>query len=122
MAQRVLQFRDLGGLGVRCPACMWCTRALEPLMHGMGLAYETSWAGTPRQPPWLGTVDLGWKQLSRMPCAPPVPCFHSTCREDLAVGDQVQVLPCNAADGKHVFHPPCLAPWLAENNSCPTCR
>lgn len=45
-----------------------------------------------------------------------------SCREDLAVGDEVQVMPCNAADGKHVFHPPCLAPWLAENNSCPTCR
>jgi E3 ubiquitin-protein ligase AIP2 len=44
------------------------------------------------------------------------------CMEDLAVGDEVQVMPCNAADGKHVFHPPCLAPWLAENNSCPTCR
>lgn len=35
------------------------------------------------------------------------------------MGDEVQVLPC---EGRHVFHPPCLAPWLAEHNSCPTCR
>lgn len=35
------------------------------------------------------------------------------------MGDEVQVMPCS---GKHVFHPPCLAPWLADNNSCPTCR
>ena len=31
----------------------------------------------------------------------------------------MQQLPC---DPKHIFHPPCLAPWLAANNSCPTCR
>jgi hypothetical protein len=40
-------------------------------------------------------------------------------REELQVGDEVQVLPCNSA---HVFHPPCLAPWLAAHNSCPVCR
>ena len=41
------------------------------------------------------------------------------CREDLVVGDEVQIMPCN--DG-HVFHPPCLKPWLVEHNSCPVCR
>ena len=41
------------------------------------------------------------------------------CREDLVVGDEVQIMPCN--DG-HVFHPPCLKPWLQEHNSCPVCR
>lgn len=30
------------------------------------------------------------------------------CTEQLVEGDEVQLLPC-----KHVFHPPCLAPWLA---------
>ncbi|GAQ82494.1 RING U-box superfamily protein [Klebsormidium nitens] len=41
----------------------------------------------------------------------------AVCREDLVVGDKVQQMPCN-----HLFHPPCLAPWLEENNSCPICR
>lgn len=36
-----------------------------------------------------------------------------------ASGDTVVVMPCN---GKHVFHPRCLEPWLASNNSCPMCR
>ncbi|WCJ42913.1 E3 ubiquitin-protein ligase AIP2 [Euphorbia peplus] len=39
------------------------------------------------------------------------------CKEDLAVGDKMQELPC-----KHRFHPPCLKPWLEEHNSCPICR
>ena len=40
-------------------------------------------------------------------------------REDLAVGEEVQVMPCSDA---HIFHPPCLAPWLKAHNSCPVCR
>ena len=41
------------------------------------------------------------------------------CREDLKVDDEVQIMPCN---NSHVFHPPCLAPWLKVHNSCPVCR
>uniref|UniRef100_A0A2P2IV38 RING-type E3 ubiquitin transferase n=1 Tax=Rhizophora mucronata TaxID=61149 RepID=A0A2P2IV38_RHIMU len=39
------------------------------------------------------------------------------CKENLVVDDKMQELPC-----KHTFHPPCLKPWLDENNSCPICR
>ncbi|EPS68837.1 hypothetical protein M569_05930, partial [Genlisea aurea] len=38
----------------------------------------------------------------------------SICQENLAVNDEIQQLPCN-----HMFHPPCLKPWLDEHNSCP---
>lgn len=41
------------------------------------------------------------------------------CMEELCEGDEVQVMPCNQG---HVFHPPCLRPWLEQHNSCPTCR
>ncbi|KAK6929664.1 Zinc finger, RING-type [Dillenia turbinata] len=39
------------------------------------------------------------------------------CKESLVVGDNMQELPC-----KHIFHPPCLKPWLDQHNSCPICR
>ncbi|KAG1681572.1 hypothetical protein FOA52_014080 [Chlamydomonas sp. UWO 241] len=42
-------------------------------------------------------------------------CAVCTC--ELEVGERVQVLPCN-----HRYHPACVAPWFAANNSCPTCR
>jgi E3 ubiquitin-protein ligase AIP2 len=41
----------------------------------------------------------------------------AVCREDLVLGDKLQEMPC-----KHIFHPPCLKPWLDEHNSCPVCR
>ncbi|OAY84520.1 E3 ubiquitin-protein ligase AIP2 [Ananas comosus] len=41
----------------------------------------------------------------------------AVCRENLVVNDKMQELPC-----KHLFHPPCLKPWLDEHNSCPVCR
>lgn len=41
----------------------------------------------------------------------------AVCRENLVINDKMQELPC-----KHLFHPPCLKPWLDEHNSCPICR
>ncbi|PNH03152.1 E3 ubiquitin-protein ligase [Tetrabaena socialis] len=50
------------------------------------------------------------RQLNREAVCP-------VCTEHLAVGDEVQLLPC-----KHSYHVACLAPWLAQSNSCPVCR
>lgn len=33
----------------------------------------------------------------------------SICQENLVVDDEMQELPC-----KHIFHPPCLKPWLVR--------
>ncbi|KAJ4967789.1 hypothetical protein NE237_014490 [Protea cynaroides] len=41
----------------------------------------------------------------------------AVCTEELVLNDEMQELPC-----KHMFHPPCLKPWLDEHNSCPICR
>ncbi|CAI9777703.1 unnamed protein product [Fraxinus pennsylvanica] len=41
----------------------------------------------------------------------------SICQENLVANDKMQELPC-----KHMFHPPCLKPWLDVHNSCPICQ
>ncbi|CAA3024028.1 E3 ubiquitin-protein ligase AIP2 [Olea europaea var. sylvestris] len=41
----------------------------------------------------------------------------SICQETLVVNDKMQELPC-----EHMFHPPCLKPWLDVHNACPICR
>ncbi|XP_026380772.1 uncharacterized protein LOC113275482 isoform X2 [Papaver somniferum] len=33
---------------------------------------------------------------------------HAVCSASLVINDKMQELPC-----KHLFHPPCLMPWLA---------
>jgi E3 ubiquitin-protein ligase AIP2 len=43
----------------------------------------------------------------------------AVCREELAVGNDVRVMPCSDA---HAFHVACLTPWLEAHNSCPVCR
>ena len=42
----------------------------------------------------------------------------AVCRMEFDDGDVVQCLPACG----HVYHPDCLAPWLAENKNCPICK
>jgi len=39
------------------------------------------------------------------------------CCSNINMGENAQLLPCG-----HMYHPDCLKPWLAQNNTCPTCR
>eukprot|EP01079_Euglenida_sp_SAG-EU17-18_P001224 gene1224-2697_t len=41
----------------------------------------------------------------------------SVCMEEFCVGDTLMQMPC-----EHLFHRPCLLPWLHSHNSCPSCR
>ncbi|KAG6603514.1 E3 ubiquitin-protein ligase RING1, partial [Cucurbita argyrosperma subsp. sororia] len=39
------------------------------------------------------------------------------CKDFFLVGVEVNQLPC-----LHLYHPPCILPWLTARNSCPLCR
>lgn len=41
----------------------------------------------------------------------------TTCMETFKLGEDVVKLDCD-----HIFHFPCIEPWLHRNNSCPICR
>ncbi|XP_050071942.1 E3 ubiquitin-protein ligase Iruka [Anopheles maculipalpis] len=41
----------------------------------------------------------------------------SVCFEDYVVGEPVRKLPC-----LHVYHDPCIIPWLELHGTCPICR
>merc|ERR1712130_944555 len=40
----------------------------------------------------------------------------SICLEDIKLGEEVPILPCN-----HIFHTQCIYPWLQKKNICPFC-
>ncbi len=44
-------------------------------------------------------------------------CAICTCEANDESGEQWLVLTC-----EHKFHPACIRPWLAQNNTCPLCR
>ena len=41
----------------------------------------------------------------------------SICMDNVEIGDEVTVLPCN-----HWFHGQCVKSWLGEHDTCPHCR
>ncbi|KAH9261101.1 hypothetical protein BASA81_000805 [Batrachochytrium salamandrivorans] len=44
-------------------------------------------------------------------------CDCAVCLETFAVEDEAKKLPCG-----HLFHAPCVLPWLQQKNTCPVCR
>ncbi len=64
------------------------------------------------------------RRMQRRHVPPSVPSYACTvpttcaiCLNDTAIGETVSKLPC-----LHEFHKRCITPWLAQNNTCPTCR
>uniref|UniRef100_A0A182P509 RING-type E3 ubiquitin transferase n=1 Tax=Anopheles epiroticus TaxID=199890 RepID=A0A182P509_9DIPT len=58
----------------------------------------------------IPTVTINEEQVERK-----LQC--SVCFEDFVVGESVRKLPC-----LHVYHEPCIIPWLELHGTCPICR
>uniref|UniRef100_A0A182NQG9 RING-type E3 ubiquitin transferase n=1 Tax=Anopheles dirus TaxID=7168 RepID=A0A182NQG9_9DIPT len=58
----------------------------------------------------IPTVTISEEQVERK-----LQC--SVCFEDFVVGESVRKLPC-----LHVYHEPCIIPWLELHGTCPICR
>lgn len=58
----------------------------------------------------LPVVEVSQQQIdSKLQC--------SVCWEDFKLQEKVRQLPC-----EHVYHEPCIRPWLGLHGTCPICR
>jgi len=48
-----------------------------------------------------------------------MPIICCICIMNLAIGDEIKVLPCNSI---HSFHKSCIDKWFKHSKFCPTCR
>ncbi|KAI8954096.1 hypothetical protein F4801DRAFT_46421 [Xylaria longipes] len=62
-------------------------------------------------------ASLPKKKLDEKMLGPELKGECTICIDEVKVGDEVMVLPCN-----HWFHEECASLWLKQHNSCPVCR
>lgn len=67
----------------------------------------------------LEYVRVYRKSISSTVATSPGQC--GICLENISVGDTVIELPCNPTH-PHVFHTPCIEPWIVRHSTCPNCR
>ncbi|CAJ2502149.1 Uu.00g050020.m01.CDS01 [Anthostomella pinea] len=94
---------------------VYSQEALDRIITNLMEANPSSNAPAPASE--AAITKLPRKKLDEQMLGPELKGECTICIDDMSVGDEVVVLPCN-----HWFHEECVTLWLKEHNSCPICR
>ncbi len=86
----------------------WLTQIQVQMQIQLQLSQREAGQGDVEAP--LPTAQVTWEPGAHVEAC-------CVCLTDYEAGDVLTTLPCN-----HVFHPPCIAAWLARKAVCPLCN
>lgn len=105
----------LNPANARAGDAVYTQEALDQIISQLMEAHPTSNAPGPASPSAISSLPK--KKLDEKELGPEGRGECSVCMDDVKIGDEVVVLPCN-----HWFHENCASLWLSEHNTCPICR
>jgi len=103
-------WEEIHGFISRSLPRVWSRRFRE-FTQSLGLHPASTSSGlSPATPEAIASFEtVQFREIAQGDC--------SICLEAFKVGEVAKKLPC-----KHLFHTPCLMPWLTQRSSCPVCR
>ena len=105
----------LNPANARAGDAVYSQEALDQIISTLMEQHPTSNAPGPASPDAIAALPK--KKLEEKELGPEGKGECSVCMDDVHIGDEVVMLPCN-----HWFHEPCAGAWLSEHNTCPICR
>lgn len=94
---------------------VYTQEALDQIISNLMEQHPTSNAPGPASPEAIAALPR--RNLDEVMLGPEGRGECSVCMDDVFIGEEVVVLPCN-----HWFHEACASAWLREHNTCPICR
>jgi E3 ubiquitin-protein ligase RNF115/126 len=105
----------LNPANARVGDAVYSQEALDQIISTLMEQHPTSNAPGPASPDAIAALPK--KKLDDKLLGPEGKGECSVCMDDVHIGDEVVMLPCN-----HWFHETCAGAWLGEHNTCPICR
>lgn len=105
----------LNPANARTGDAVYTQEALDQIISTLMEQHPTSNAPGPASPDAIAALPK--KKLDEKLLGPEGKGECSVCMDDVHIGDEVVLLPCN-----HWFHETCAGAWLSEHNTCPICR
>ena len=105
----------LNPANARTGDAVYTQEALDQIISTLMEQHPTSNAPGPASPDAIAALPK--KNLDEKLLGPEGKGECSVCMDDVHIGDEVVLLPCN-----HWFHETCAGAWLSEHNTCPICR